>query len=88
MRVYQWLSLFSTLGIIEGNARSTDCANIHAFVQITDPILDAILNSINKNCIAHYFADCSGQWIEETYKKDGPVLGRELAQGVYQAWRS
>ena len=86
MKVHHLLSLVTLVSSIYG--KTSRCANIHAFVMVSDPQLDAILNAINQNCIAHYFADCAGQWIQQVYNTDGPEMGRELAQGVYQAWYS
>ena len=81
--------LFATLvEFINGSPKNPDCADMHTFIQVSDPVLDPILEQINNNCVAYYFADCSGQLIEMVYKQDGAVLGRELAQGVYQAWYS
>lgn len=86
MKINYLLSLLALFDSIYGKV--SRCANIHAFVMVSDARLDAILTAINQNCIAHYFADCAGEWIQQVYEIDGPELGRELAQGVYQAWYS
>ena len=75
--------------MIGNSQRKKDCAQMNAYVQISnDDQLDQILDAITSECIAHYFADCSGDLIDQVYQTDGAVLGREMAQAIYQTWFS
>ena len=87
------LLLLSNIGrskkLIGNSHKKKDCAQMQVYVQVSnDAQLDKILNAITSECIAHYFADCSGDLIDRVYQTDGAVLGREMAQAIYQTWFS
>ena len=86
MKIFSLLLLVGS--IYSWGTRKKRCADMSTYIQVTEPHLEYILLQLNKECVAPFFADCSGQWIQEVYLQDGPLLGRELAQGIGHAWNS